>query len=73
MLCNETKEYLSSYRLSVAKIGRLREMMNLRPDEIASIKGELTAARDSCNLIEREIDAVKPPVLSEILAQKYLC
>ncbi len=73
MLCNETKEYLLGYRLSLAKIGRLREMMNLRPDEIGSIRVELLQTREECNRIEREIDAVRPAVLSELLAQKYLC
>ena len=67
------RKYLSKYRALVLKIGRLRAMKSINPEKAGAYENEIekcTAVRDK---IEEEIERTDGGILSEILAQKYIC
>ena len=65
--------YLKKYRISTAKINRIRAMIRECPEDAERYKTMLYNARFERMKIEKEIDTVDGGVLSEILSQKYIC
>lgn len=65
--------YLKRYRISTAKIKRIRSMINECPEDAERYKDMFCEARSQRMKIENEIDLVDGSVLSEILSQKYIC
>lgn len=67
------KNSLRKYRVLLAKISRLKNMIDLCPENEERYSREIkdcTAARDK---IERAIEAVDGDILTEILSLKYMC
>lgn len=73
MDADEKKRYLTKYQLQQAKILRLGEMIHKYPSEQERYQIQLVAARQLRDKIEMEINLVDGGVLSEVLAQKYMC
>lgn len=73
MTLTEKKEYLSLYKLHQAKIRRLSELIADYPDDSQKFKTQLLNAQISRDKIEKEIEMLNNPILSEVLAQKYQC
>ena len=73
MTVNEKKEYLSLYRVHLAKIRRLTELIGEYPEDAKRLKISLREAKMAKDKIEKEIEVLGHPVLVEILAQKYQC
>lgn len=69
----EKKRYLSLYRIQQAKIRRISEMMSANPEKCELYKIQIKKARLLRDNIESDIQAVDGGILSELLAQKYLC
>ena len=69
----EKKEYLSLYRIYLAKIQRYSELIAENPAENERFKIALKEAKMQRDKIETEIENISNPVLCEILAQKYQC
>ena len=72
MSYDEKKLYLQNYAVYIAMSSRIKEMIKSYPSEKARFLPQLNLAMRICECIENEIELVKPRILSEILAQKYL-
>lgn len=72
MSYDEKKLYLQNYAVYIAMASRIRKMMIAYPSEASRFLPKLKIALRICENIENEIELVKPQLLSEILAQKYL-
>ena len=73
MTVEKSREYLSKYRPLLLKISRLKSMKAINPEKACAYESEIkkcTALRDK---IEERIERADGGVLSEILAQKYIC
>lgn len=73
MTNEQKKRYLRTYTVYLMRSQRIREMMEKYPKDAARFEAALVDAQQHCEWIEKEITLVKPEILSEILAQKYLC
>ena len=73
MTVNEKKDYLNRYRIQLAKISRLKEMLNTYPDSKPHCQPQLDKAEYIRDKIEAEIEAIGDELLSEVLMQKYMC
>ena len=69
----EKKKYLSLYREQKLKIDRLKEMMEIHPEQSEQYLTQIRNAEMLKNEIERKIEAVDGGVLSELLYWKYIC
>ncbi len=73
MTKDEKKEYLNSYILRRRRIARLLEQQQAEPLLPAKFIKEIAEEEDALSKTEAAVKAVDGAVLSEVLAEKYLC
>ena len=67
------KEQLKKYRILISKISRLKNMINLCPENGKRYEREINNCISERDNIEDAINRVDGGVLSEILSLKYMC
>ena len=67
------KTALKRYRVLLAKIARLKNMIPLCPENKARYKAEIIRCKAARDKIENAIEAVDGDILTEILSLKYMC
>lgn len=67
------REYLSSYKILGTKIARLKEMLELNPENREKYSAEIENCKKKREKMETEIDTLDKGILSEILALRYIC
>lgn len=67
------KDYLKNYRALLLKIGRLKLMRGINPEKSDTYEKELQDCLQKRDKIEAAIENTDGGILSEILAQKYIC
>lgn len=73
MNTDEKRTYLKSYKVQHLKLRRMKEMMDMCPENKEKYQKEYIHTLNLRNKIEEEIDGVDGAVLTEILSQKYIC
>lgn len=69
----EKRSFLKQYRFLLSKIRRLKEMLNISPENSEKYLKSIEEARKKRDEIEEKIDKVDGNILSEILSEKYIC
>ncbi len=69
----EKREYLLKYRILNSRIKRLSFLIEENPENAENYKAKINETKLLRDKIEADIDNVDGGVLSEILAEKYIC
>ena len=67
------KAYLEAYLIQQTKITRLQSLMHVNPKSSDRYIRQIEKSELLREKIENDVDAVDGGILSEVLAQKYLC
>ena len=69
----KNRNALKKYRVLLTKIGRLKDMMQLCPENKSRYLADMNACITERDRIENAINTVDGDLLSEILSLKYMC
>lgn len=73
MAQSDKKEYLSSYKALILKINRLKTQKKINPEKGAYYERKIKECEERRDRIEASIENTDGGILTEILAQKYIC
>lgn len=73
MNLEKAKEYLNSYKAMLLKIGRYNSMKKINPEKGEIYDEKIKECAKTRDKIEAAIENTDGGILSEILAQKYIC
>lgn len=73
MISNEKTKYLSGYKVLSAKIERLKYMIAAFPEGKEKYEKQIAECNAKRDKMECEIDNIDGGILSEVVAEKYIC